>query len=194
YHSGRCLDVDGESTSDGARVQQYGCHGGANQRWQLRSNDRLNWEIVNINSGKCLEVQGASMSTGAPVQQNTCNGNHHQHWQAVRSGNTFSLRARHSGLSLTVADQSRGNGALVQQEVFNGASNQRWEIESLRENDYEILYQADKGRIAWLTEPDLEHPIAVTVDGVRGVCRSLEATAWVGVVSGSQCRGKTYTG
>jgi microsomal dipeptidase-like Zn-dependent dipeptidase len=194
YHSGRCLDVNRESTSDGAKVQHYSCHGGANQRWQLRSNDRVSWEIVNVNSGKCLEVQGASMSAGANVQQNTCNGNRHQKWEAIRSGNTFSLRAQHSGLSLTVANQSRGNGALVQQDVFNGASNQLWEIESLRENDYEMLYQADKGRTAWLTEPDTEHPMAVTVDGVRGVCRSLEETAWVGVVSGSQCVGKTYTG
>jgi hypothetical protein len=95
---------------------------------------------------------------------------------------------------LTVAGQSRGDSAAVQQDLFNGASNQLWEIESLRANDYEMLYQADKGRIAWLREPDDQHPIAVTVDGVRTVCRSLDGTAWVGVVSGNQCIGSTYTG
>ncbi|HKX29101.1 MAG TPA: RICIN domain-containing protein [Blastocatellia bacterium] len=194
YHSGRCLDVDRESTSDGATVQQYGCQGKANQQWRLRSNDRLNWEIVNVNSGKCLEVQGGSMAAGARVQQNTCNGGRHQKWEAIRSGNTFSLRALHSGLSLTVADQSRANSAAVQQEPFDGASDQLWEIESLRENDYELLYQADRGRIAWRTEPDVLHPVAVTVDGTRSVCRSLDAAAWVGVVSGNQCVGRTYNG
>ena len=33
-HSGRCLDVTGESTADGARVIQYTCGTAANQQWQ----------------------------------------------------------------------------------------------------------------------------------------------------------------
>lgn len=30
---GLCLDVAGNSTSDGAKVQSFGCHGGSNQSW-----------------------------------------------------------------------------------------------------------------------------------------------------------------
>ena len=32
-HSGKCLDVSGQSTADSARLQKYTCWGGANQRW-----------------------------------------------------------------------------------------------------------------------------------------------------------------
>ena len=32
-HSGKCLDVEGASLESGARVNQYSCHGGENQRW-----------------------------------------------------------------------------------------------------------------------------------------------------------------
>ncbi|MFF7082490.1 RICIN domain-containing protein [Streptomyces lavendulae] len=33
--SGKCLDVVGARTHDGARVVEYGCTGNANQRWYL---------------------------------------------------------------------------------------------------------------------------------------------------------------
>jgi hypothetical protein len=34
-HSGKCLDVRDVSLADGARIQQWTCHGGANQQWQF---------------------------------------------------------------------------------------------------------------------------------------------------------------
>jgi hypothetical protein len=32
-HSGKCLDVTGNSTANGARIQQWSCHWGGNQQW-----------------------------------------------------------------------------------------------------------------------------------------------------------------
>jgi microsomal dipeptidase-like Zn-dependent dipeptidase len=191
YHAGRCLDVQGRSTSDGAAVLQRACRGGASQKWQLRASESA-WEIVNAHSGKCLEVPGGSTATGALVQQAACHGGSHQKWMAVRSGNTFSLRAQHSGLCLTVAGQSRRNGAKIQQDTCTGASHQLWSLEVLRQGDHETLYQADLRRTAWLPASDLDHPLEITVDGTRSVCRSADATRWVGVVAGSQCVGRDY--
>ena len=34
-HSGKCLDVSGNSTADGARIIQYTCLGDDNQKWSL---------------------------------------------------------------------------------------------------------------------------------------------------------------
>ena len=34
-NSNKCLDVAGGSTADRANVQQFGCHGGANQLWSF---------------------------------------------------------------------------------------------------------------------------------------------------------------
>lgn len=33
----RCVDVAGGSSADSLRLQRYGCHGGANQRFELRN-------------------------------------------------------------------------------------------------------------------------------------------------------------
>jgi microsomal dipeptidase-like Zn-dependent dipeptidase len=193
YHAGRCLDVQGGSTSDGAAVVQSTCQAVANQKWQLRASDAA-WEIVNAQSGKCLEVPGGSTATGASVQQGACQGVSHQKWMAVRSGNTFSLRAQHSGLCLTVFGQSRSSGAKIQQSTCTGASHQLWSIEALRQSDHEMLYQADLGRTAWRATADADHPLPITVDGTRSVCRSADASQWVGVVAGSQCVGRDYAG
>ena len=39
-HSGKCLDVSGESRNDGGSIVQWSCHGGANQTWLLRPTPR----------------------------------------------------------------------------------------------------------------------------------------------------------
>ena len=33
--SGRCIDVANSSTSNGARLQLWDCHGNSNQRWPI---------------------------------------------------------------------------------------------------------------------------------------------------------------
>ncbi|HUP92977.1 MAG TPA: RICIN domain-containing protein [Solimonas sp.] len=193
YHAGRCLDVDGASTGDDAEVQQYACNGASNQRFQLRSSDNLNWEIVAVHSGRCVDVEGGT-ADGANVAQWGCHGGANQKFQLQRVGNTFRIKSAPSGKCLDVAGESRANGANVAQYTCHGASNQQWSIEPLRVNDYEKLYQADKNRIAWLAAATAGYPIAVTVDGTRAVCRSTDAARWVGLVSGSSCVGKTYSG
>jgi endonuclease/exonuclease/phosphatase family metal-dependent hydrolase len=37
-HSGKCLDVKGMDENEGARIIQFRCHGGENQRWQILEN------------------------------------------------------------------------------------------------------------------------------------------------------------
>jgi glucosylceramidase len=37
-HSGKCLDVYGAGQQNGARVIQWNCHGGPNQRWRQGQN------------------------------------------------------------------------------------------------------------------------------------------------------------
>ncbi|HEX5719233.1 MAG TPA: RICIN domain-containing protein, partial [Thermoanaerobaculia bacterium] len=34
-HSNQCMDVEGQSTANGARIQQWGCYWGGNQQWQF---------------------------------------------------------------------------------------------------------------------------------------------------------------
>jgi len=84
-HSGKCLDVKGLSTADGANVQQWSCTGGNNQRWKLVSmGDGYN-ELVAKHSGKCLDVAGVSTADGANVYQWHCTGGNNQRWKLVSS-------------------------------------------------------------------------------------------------------------
>jgi microsomal dipeptidase-like Zn-dependent dipeptidase len=191
YHAGRCLDVDGASTSDGARVQQYACNGGGNQRWQLRPTAGGTWQLAAEGSGKCLAVSGDGPGAGAT--QATCGDTASQRFSAVRSGNTFALRTA-AGLCLEVSGQSRANGAGVVTAACSGASHQQWDIEALRAADHDRLYQADKNRIAWLPAASGRHTVAVVVDGDRTICRTLDPPQAIGVVSGNDCAGRTADG
>jgi Ricin-type beta-trefoil lectin domain-like len=72
--SRKCVDVYGDSRRPGANVQQYGCNGGANQRWVFVSLGRNEYVIQSVNSGMVLEVAGGSRGNGGNVQQYNWNG------------------------------------------------------------------------------------------------------------------------
>jgi hypothetical protein len=133
YHAGRCLDVAGAGTGEGARVQQYSCNGGANQRWQLRAVEGDRWEIVGTASNRCLQTSGDGEGAGATL--GSCAGTPRQRWEAARVGNTFALRSP-TGLCLGVTGDNRDNSAAVELAACDGAAYQRWQIESLRANDH----------------------------------------------------------
>jgi len=58
--TGACLDVDGASSATGARVLDWSCHAGNNQRWAVellsRSDTQLRARVKNLSSGKCLAI------------------------------------------------------------------------------------------------------------------------------------------
>ncbi|MBL0885206.1 RICIN domain-containing protein [Myceligenerans indicum] len=127
-NSGKCLDVDGSSTADGAKVQQWACHGGSNQAWQVEEVAGGYVQIVNGNSGRCLDVDGFSTADGGRVQQWTCTGGTNQQWQVQDlSGGSVQVVNRNSGKCLDVNGFSTADGAKVQQWTCHGGSNQAWQ-------------------------------------------------------------------
>ena len=78
-HSGKCLDVSGESTEDGASVIQWQCHSGANQQWRVEAVTGGH-RLVARHSGKCLDVTGWSLDDGASIIQWQCHGGANQTW------------------------------------------------------------------------------------------------------------------
>ena len=93
-NSGKCLDVAGAGTHDGANVQQYDCHGGANQLWTLTDKGNGYYLITAKNSGKCLDVAGVATHNGANVQQYDCHSGPNQLWKldgATARGNILNL-------------------------------------------------------------------------------------------------------
>jgi hypothetical protein len=126
-HSGRCADVMSRSTADGAEIAQYSCHGGANQRWQLRNAGSGYVQLVAQHSGKCLDVEGRSTADGARVLQWACHGGTNQQWQLQDAGSGYvRLVARHSGKCLDVEGGSTADGAQLVQWSCHGGTNQQW--------------------------------------------------------------------
>lgn len=80
------VDVNGESTSDGAQIIQWPYHGGANQQWRFTPVGAGRYELVNLTpvnraSGLLADVNGASTVQGAAVVGWAANGGADQQWQ-----------------------------------------------------------------------------------------------------------------
>jgi len=134
HHSGKCLDVFGVSTADGARVDQWECVAdAANEQWTLEAVGNY-VRLVAQHSGKCLDVFGVSTADGARVDQWECVVDApNEQWSVdTGTGGYSRLIARHSGMCLTVADGSVADGARVVQSPCNGGSNQEWQLPASR--------------------------------------------------------------
>jgi hypothetical protein len=77
-HSGLCVDISGNSQSDGAAAIQYPCNYADNQLVQLLNNGAGKHYFKFKHSGKCLDVSGAGTADGVQFVQYTCNGQTNQ--------------------------------------------------------------------------------------------------------------------
>ncbi len=135
-HSGKCMDVTGNSTSDGTRIQQWDCRSPAdapNQIFFLMQSSGGYVQLVAKNSGKCVDVSGASTAPQAALHQYSCLGPYqpNQLWRFVPTGDGYGrLIAKHSGQCADVTDASFANGAAIQQYTcLSTAANQRWKLQ-----------------------------------------------------------------
>jgi len=116
--SGRCLDVTGQSQTDGTSLQIFDCWGGANQQWTQTSSNQLT-----VYGSMCLDVPNHATSAGTRVQIWTCTGGANQQWRLNSDGTVVGVE---SGLCLDVTGAGTANGTAVEIWTCNGGSNQRW--------------------------------------------------------------------
>ncbi|TCB91012.1 hypothetical protein E0H26_26370 [Micromonospora zingiberis] len=76
----QCLDVEGGSGDDGARLLQFGCHGEVNQQWRLQPVGDGSTLLVAVHSGKCAQVHDGGTAAGDDLTQAPCDGNPAQRW------------------------------------------------------------------------------------------------------------------
>jgi len=128
-NSGKCLDVAGADTNNGANVQQWDCHTGANQLWTLTDKGGGYYLIKANHSGRCLDVAGWGRSNGTNVIQYDCHGGDNQLWTPVsQGGGYYLLKDKHSGMCLDVSGVSKDRGANVFQWQCHGGDNQLWRL------------------------------------------------------------------
>jgi len=118
--SNRCMDVSGASTTPGAQVYLWDCHGGANQRWTRTAAGELR-----VYGDRCLDVNGNGTANGTKIQIWTCNGSAAQRFTFNGNG---SVVGAGSGKCVDVAASGTANGTLVQLYDCNGTGAQRWAV------------------------------------------------------------------
>lgn len=69
--SGKCIDVSGGNTAEGAAVIQWPCSGAANQQFKIAPASAGYYRVTTQHSGKVLRVSGGSTAEGAPIVQST---------------------------------------------------------------------------------------------------------------------------
>lgn len=125
--SGKCVDVTGSSTANGAKLQQNTCSGANNQRFTIKDMGNAQYELVNVNSGKCLDVTDKSTSNGAVMQQWSCAGSSNQLWTLVSKGTgIYQVKSVLSGKCLDITGVSNANGAAIQQWSCGSGTNQQF--------------------------------------------------------------------
>ncbi|MEV4051994.1 non-reducing end alpha-L-arabinofuranosidase family hydrolase [Amycolatopsis sp. NPDC049688] len=131
-NSGKALDVSGASTADGAAVQQWSRHDGANQQWQFVDSGGGYYRLKSKNSGKVLDIDGWSTADGGKVQQWTdLNGTNQQFSLADSDGGYLRLVNRNSGKAVEVTGASTADGAAVVQYGDWQGANQQWQLVKL---------------------------------------------------------------
>lgn len=121
--SGRCLDIAGASTADGARIQLYDCNRSKAQTWinEPQSNSR----IRGLGGTKCLDISGGVIQSGTKVQSYRCNGSSAQKW-TVRADGTIRPTANTS-LCLDAVNGGTANGTRIQlYKCTSGNTAQQW--------------------------------------------------------------------
>jgi hypothetical protein len=116
-YGGKCVDVAGASSANGAKVQLYTCNGTGAQQWTVGADGTVRA------LGKCLDVAAASSANGTKVQLYDCNGTTAQQWAAGANGSLVSL-----GKCLDAAGPSSADGTQLQVWSCTAAANQRWTL------------------------------------------------------------------
>lgn len=128
-HSGKAMEVSGQSTADGAGIAQRTRTDATAQQWRFVSSGSGYYRLQNRNSGKVVDVRDRSTANGAEiVQWADLNGTNQQFSvQDVATG-YVQLMNRNSGRSLDLWEWSTADGARISQYDDTNATNQQWQL------------------------------------------------------------------
>jgi hypothetical protein len=73
----KCLDVAGDSTDVGAKIDLFTCNNSGGQQWEIKNPKNLPGEIYNPASGLCLDRRGG---LDAQLTLQVCDGSANQNW------------------------------------------------------------------------------------------------------------------
>lgn len=127
--SGKLVQVENASTTDGANIHQMTANGQANQRWTLTNLGGSDYSVINVNSGKAMEVYNFDTADGANVVQYEYWGGDSQIWTLTDRGNGFySFVNKYTGKGLDLLNWNTADGANIAQWAYWGGDPQLWAL------------------------------------------------------------------
>ncbi|WP_405717980.1 family 43 glycosylhydrolase [Streptomyces sp. NBC_01537] len=129
-NSGKCLDVSGSSTADGADVIQYTCNGGANQKWRIEDQANDTSRLVNVATGKVLDTANCGTADGTNLQQWSWLNNNCQKFRLIytATGGWVRIVNENSGKVADVANCGTADGTDVRQWSWLSNACQQWQL------------------------------------------------------------------
>lgn len=122
----KCADVAGASRRGGAAVNQFDCHGRANQRWYfwtVPGTSRV--LVINDWSGECFDIPWGTTNGGESLQQFACHGFGAQQFERVSVGSAFAIRRAGTNLCVEAAT-SGANSTPLRQVTCTFSAQQLW--------------------------------------------------------------------
>ncbi|GAB2986697.1 ricin-type beta-trefoil lectin domain protein [Saccharothrix stipae] len=117
--AGKCVDVAGASSADGAAVQLYSCNGTAAQQWSRPGDGTLRA------LGKCLDIKDRGTADGAQLQLWSCAGGANQQWTHTAGRDLVNPA---TGKCVDVTGNTSADGTRLQIWTCTGGANQKWNI------------------------------------------------------------------
>ncbi|MFC0541675.1 arabinofuranosidase catalytic domain-containing protein [Kutzneria chonburiensis] len=121
--AGKCLDVNGLSTTPGTQLQIWDCNGGTNQTWSRTATGQLT--VYSGSDMRCMAAANDQTTSGTSVVISACGSAAGQQWHFNDDG---TITGAQSGLCLDVSGNSTADGAKTQLWTCNHGSNQQWTL------------------------------------------------------------------
>ncbi len=124
---GKCLDIRGASTAEGALLQEFDCKNDSNQRfWTDTAADGAS-ELRVQKSGLCLEP--VTLNAYSSIVQRRCSGADTQRWDLAPHGpGTVVIKNRATGLCLEDWYATTGARRDVHMWPCNESAFQQWSV------------------------------------------------------------------
>ena len=119
-YDGKCVDDNGNSSANRAKIQIWGCNG---------SDKAENWTFSNgefSHNGKCLNDQGNGGSRSHVILY-SCNGGSNEKWSHLANGE-LKLKAHNGTLCLDDPRSSTTNGTQLIVYTCQDSANQKWSL------------------------------------------------------------------
>ncbi|GAA1000061.1 hypothetical protein GCM10009555_102250 [Acrocarpospora macrocephala] len=129
--SGKCVDVAGASTANGALLVQVACNAAAtDQQWQAQAQGSGQFNLVNGNGGRCADVPSSSTVSGTQLQQWGCGDGTkpNQLWTftASAASGKYLIRSVATGLCVSNKDGSTAGNNPIVQETCSDVARMQW--------------------------------------------------------------------